>query len=216
MAGIWEKLKERDSQYAVEDYERAAYRLISHQVLSAMDRATRNDYHLVKENLEEYRQVMKPMGVEIYDDPAYQYVVAQPKHVLNQHRASKQVTLLVLVLANIHHQVRVNGMEGEFGEAYVDLPELQESYQAMTGQNFPKSAEVKSLMSELERWGIARQEETAFDDGQPFRILIHPAISGIVTKEWLNSLDRFRKGNAADEEEDKENHDDLENSDVSA
>lgn len=215
MAGIWEKLCSRDSRYEVVDYERAAYRLISHQVLSAMEKATRKDYYLVTQNLDAYQQVMEPMGVKIRYDAQYEYVVAQPRHVLNQHKASKKLTLLVLVLASIHHQVRFNGMEGEYGEAYVDLPQLQEAYQDMTGQEFYKSYELKALLGELERWGIARQEETSFDDGQPFRILIHPAISAIVTKDWLILLDGFRKGNVASDDE-NEAHDESGEDDVSA
>jgi hypothetical protein len=215
MAGTWDKLVARDSRYLVEDYERAAYRLISHQVLSAMDKGTRKDYHLVADNLREYLQVMEPMGVSIRHDAQYQYVVAQPRHVLNQRRVSKQVTLLVLVLASVHHQVRFNGMEGDFGEAYVELPALQEAYQEMTGQDFPKTTEFRTSLGELERWGIARQEDIRFDEGQPFRVLIHPAISAIVTKEWLTLLDGFRKVTELSEDV-VDNEGEPENSDVSA
>lgn len=215
MAGTWDKLVARDSRYVAEDYERAAYRLISHQVLSAMDKGTRKDYHLLANNLREYQQVMEPMGVSIRHDAQYQYVVAQPRHVLNQRRVSKQVTLLVLVLASVHHQVRFNGMEGEFGEAYVELPALQEAYQEMTGQDFPKATEFRALLGELDRWGIARQDDTPFDEGQRFRILIHPAISAIVTKEWLTLLDGFRKG-AESSEDVVDNEGESEDSDVPA
>ena len=214
MAGNWDRALARDGKYLQEDFERAAYRLISHQVLSAMDASTRKDYFLVHMNMSDFVQVLAPLGVEIIHDPHYQYVVAKPKHVLNPHRANKQVTLLVLVLASIHHKVRFEGQEGEFGEAYVDLPDLQEHYQGLTGRPMPKHGELRGLMAELDRWGIASEQKNPLEDGQPFRIVIRPAISAIISKEWLNQLDAFRKETRGDSEDDSDGM--VEVDDVSA
>lgn len=205
----WDKAIARDSRFVEADYERAAYRLISHQVLSAMDKATRNDYFLVHQNLSDFVQVIAPLGVEIIHDSHYQYVVAKPRHVLNPHRANKQVTLMVLVLANIHHTVRFEGSEGEFGEAYVELPALQEAWEGLTGRPWLKHGDLRALLAELDRWGIAAEQKTEADDPQPFRVVIHPAISAIVSKEWLHQLDAFRKEteNDADEEMSAESDD---------
>lgn len=205
MASIWERLAEKNRMYAAEDYERAAYRLVTSQVLSASDQATRKDFHLVAENLREFSQVLEPMGISLRHNTPFRYVVAQPRHALNQNRVSKATTLLVLVLADIYHRIRFNGQEGDFGEAYVELPDLQEAYQGLTGHDFPKTGELRDLMADLERWGIARKCETEMGSSQPFQVMIHPAIAEIVTKEWLNQLDGLRKhAGDADEEQGEE------------
>jgi hypothetical protein len=215
MASIWERLAEGNRMFTVEDYERAAYRLVTAQVLSVNDQATRKDYHLVAEHLREYKQALEPLGIGLRHNAEYRYVVAQPRHVLNQAKASKAVTLLVLVLADIYHRVRFNGQEGDFGEAYVELPDLQEAYQGMTGYDFPtRTGEVRALIGELERWGIARMHGNEFDPSQPFSVMIHPAISDIVSKEWLGQLDGLRKQSDAEEQGAEEEAEDA--NDVSA
>ena len=201
MASAWDKAIARNDLYVEQDFERAAYRLISHQVLSEMDSATRKDYFLVHMNLQDFIHVMKPLGVEIFHDEHYRFIVAKPKHVLNVNRASKQTTLLVLVLASIHHRVRSEGQEGDFGEAYVNLQDLQEEFRGSTGRELPKTGELRAQVAELNRWGVASEARNIYDDGQPFRIMIHPAISTIVSKEWLNQLDAFRQEAEKDEEE---------------
>lgn len=189
----WERLVDKDSRYTIEDCERAAYRLITSQVLSVSDAQTKKDYFLVSENLREFLAALEPFGISLRHNIQFKYLVAQPRHVLNQNKASKPATLLVLVLADIYHRVRFNGQEGDFGEAYVDLPELQEAYQGLTGEDFPKSGELKVLLADLDRWGVARQWKKDMDESQPFRIMVHPAIADIVTKEWLTQLDAFNK-----------------------
>ena len=191
MASRWDKLVDKDSRYVVEDYERAAYRVITHQLLSVADPFTRKDYYLVAENLREFQQLFEAFGITLRHNPQYRCVIGQPRHVLNQNRASKAVTLLVLVLADLYHRARFNGEEGDFGEVYVELPELQEAYQGQIGEDFPKSAELNALFDDIERWGIARRWRKDMDEAQPFRVLIQPAIADIVTKEWLHLLDGF-------------------------
>ena len=108
--------------------------------------------------------------------------------------------------------MRFNGQEGDFGEAYVELPDLQEAYQGMTGYEFPKTGELRELIADLERWGVARKHEGDVDHTQPFSVMIHPAISDIVTKEWLGQLEGLRKQTGTDElegEAEQEESDDV-------
>ena len=54
MASPWDKPLSKDSLYVEQDYEQAAYRLITHQILSASDRATRKDYGIVSRAFDEF------------------------------------------------------------------------------------------------------------------------------------------------------------------
>lgn len=201
MTTMWERLAQRNSLYEREDYERAAYRLVTQQVLSVNDPATRKDYYLVSEHLKEYQQAVEPLGITLRHDSQLRYLVAQPRHLIQHNKASKAVTLLVLVLADIYHRIRFNGQQGDFGEAYVELPDLQAAYEGLTANELPRVGELRQLMLEVERWGIARRHEDTLDDSQPFQIMIHPAISQIVTKEWLSLLEGLGKSTEEREEE---------------
>lgn len=201
MTTMWERLAQRNSLYEREDYERAAYRLVTQQVLSVNDPATRKDYYLVSEHLKEYQQAVDPLGITLRHDSQLRYLVAQPRHLIQHNKASKAVTLLVLVLADIYHRIRFNGQQGDFGEAYVELPDLQAAYEGLTGTELPRVGELRQLMLEVERWGIARRHEDTLDDSQPFQIMIHPAISQIVTREWLSLLEGLGKSTEEREEE---------------
>jgi hypothetical protein len=216
MTTLWDRLAEQSRLYMVDDYERAAYRLVTAQVLSANEQSTRKDYHLIAENLREFRQALEPLGIAIRHSAEYRYVVAQPKHVLSKNKASKSVTLMVLVLADIYHRIRSAGQQGEYGEAIVELPDVQEAYQGLTGMDFPSKGEMRELMGEIERWGVIRTTDSENDPTQPYSIMLHPAIADVLTKEWLGQLEGLRKKSGQEEEEDEMDDDSEEASDVSA
>lgn len=198
MAGHWDKALSRDTMYEEQDYEQAAYRLVTHQVLSASDRATRKDYGIVSRNFNEFEQAVRPFGVELLHDTNYQYIVARPRHVLTQQRASKEETLLLLVLASIHHRVRFEGREEANGETFVELPDLQEHYEKETGRDFPSPGDFRPLMIKFKRWGIAAFEDRDEVRGQLAKVRVHPAIGDLLRKEYLSHLESFRKEVADD------------------
>jgi len=217
MASVWDKAAERSRLYEVADYERAGYRLFTGQVVSAHDPATRKDYFLIAEEFREYEKVFDPVGVRLRHNTEYRYVVAQPRHVLNQNKASKTATLMVLVLADIYHRVRFKGQEGDQGEAIVELPDLREAFQGMTGFDFPENkGDVRALLAEIERWGVIRLQDSETDPTQPYCVMVHPAISDVVTKEWLTQLEGLRKPVDGSIEDDGEEAGHEEADDVSA
>lgn len=184
----WKTLADGSRLYAVDDFERAAYRLMTLQVATGSDTASRRDYQLIADYLAEFQQVFEPFGISLRHDPQFAYVVARPRHVLRQRTASKAATILVLVLATLYHRIRMQGQEGDFGEGVVELPDLQEAYLDLAKRDLPSGSELRALLTDLERWGIARRDDLR-GEAQPFRVLIHPAIADLVTKEWLGQLE---------------------------
>lgn len=190
----WQTASERSGGLQLpQDYERAAYRLITQQVLTAADASTRRDYHLVADHIGDFEEALAPLAVTLRHNAQFEYVVAIPRQVLRQRSASKATTLLVLVLAELYHRVRIDGQEDDFGQAAIELPDLQEAYQARTGREFPPTTELRAQLGELERWGVAKRQDLP-GDLQPFRLLVHPAIADLVTAEWLHQLDRLGGG----------------------
>lgn len=201
MSVVWDRLAEKSKLYESADFERAAYHLVTHQVLSVSDVGTRKDYHIIAENYPSFEMVLAPLGLTLRHVQRFQYIVAVPRHVLNQGRATKAMTLLALVLRSVYHGIRMNGQEGDYGEGFVELPDLQDAYRGLTRLELPKTSELRIQIGELERWGIARQLPSDGYDNQPFKIMIHPAISEIITEEWLGQLDLLRKADDTEEDE---------------
>jgi hypothetical protein len=75
----------------------------------------------------------------------------------------------------------------------VELPELQEAYQALIGRPMPEVGTLRLLVRALKRWSVCRLLEREGDDPQPFRILVRPAIVEIVGAQWLQRLDQHNR-----------------------
>lgn len=202
---LWETLSDRSSKlYEPADFERAAYRLLTSQVLTAADATTRRDYHLVADHLAQFQQVFVPFSVELRHNAQFRYIAARPRHVLRQRMASKAESIFVLVLADLYHRVRFNGQEDDFGQAQVELVELGEAYQSLTDRELPSATELRQLVAAAERWGIARREDTP-GELNAFRIQVTPVIAELVTGDWLDQLASLRNRTEDDDlEEDSE------------
>jgi hypothetical protein len=203
---VWETLSDRSKIYEPADFERAAYRLFTSQVLTAAEPTTRKDYHLVADHVAEFQQAFAPFNVELRHNAQFQYLVARPRHVLRQRMASKAESLFVLVLADLYHRVRFQGQEDDFGQAPVDLEQLGEAYKTLAGRDIPGATELRQLLAAAERWGIARREDTP-GELNAFRVQITPVIAELVTSDWLDHLAALRKPGDDDDADDAEDAD---------
>ena len=186
--------------YTVEDFERAAYRLVSEQVLYASDRGTRSAYRLVEAHLDDFAAVLAPLGVRLARNPHYRYIVALADHAEGA-AVSLDETLLLLVLRQRYDLAIREGRIEEQGEVLVELPELQEAYPALIGRPMPEVGSLRALARTLKRWGLARLVESEPDDPQPFHLEIRPAIVDIVGEQWLQRLDQFNGADDTDADE---------------
>jgi hypothetical protein len=175
--------------YAVSDFEQAAYRLITEQVLYSSDRLSKTHYHLIETYLADFAAALEPFGVRLERNVHYRYVVALPTHGEGS-QVSLQETLLILVLRQRYDEAMRQGQVEDHGEVLVELPELQEAYQALTDRPMPEVGELRVLLKSLKRWSVSRVVECEPDDPQPFRILVRPAIVEIVGAQWLQRLDQ--------------------------
>ena len=66
MSNFWEDLASRlDGVYVAEDFETAAYRLVSEQVIYHSDRSSRVSYSIVDLYEREFNKVLAPLGVSL-------------------------------------------------------------------------------------------------------------------------------------------------------
>ena len=186
--------------HAVADFERAAYRLVTEQVLYASDRGTRTAYHLVEDHFDDYVAALAPMGIRLERNAHYRYVVALPAHAEGV-PVTLEETLLLLVLRQRYDAAARQGNIEELGEVVVELPELQEAYQALIARPMPEVGTLRALARTVRRWGVARLVDSEPDDPQPFHLRVRPAIVDIVGETWLQRLDQHNRDDEAEDAE---------------
>lgn len=183
--------------HAVADFERAAYRLVTEQVLYASDRGTRTAYHLVEDHFDDYVAALAPLGIRLERNAHYRYVVALPAHAEGV-PVTLEETLLLLVLRQRYDAAARQGNIEELGEVVVELPELQEAYQALIARPMPEVGTLRALARTVRRWGVARLVDSEPDDPQPFHLRVRPAIVEIVGEQWLQRLDQHNRDEQGD------------------
>lgn len=201
MKRSWNILSQQtNGLYAVADFERTAYRLVTEQVLYASDRNARSAYHLVEAYFDDYVAALAPLGMRLERNSHYRYVVALPAHSEGT-PVTLDETLLLLVLRQRYDIAARQGQVEEQGEVIVELPELQDAYQALTGRSMPDVGSLRSLARAAKRWGVARLVESEPDDPQPFHLRVRPAIVEIVGEQWLQRLDQHNRDDAMEGDE---------------
>jgi len=204
MKRSWNTLSQMSNGvYAVQDFERAAYRLVTEQVLYASDRGARMAYHLIEDHFDDYLAALAPLGIRLERNAHYRYVVAMPAHGEGT-PVTLEETLLLLVLRQRYDEAMRQGQVEEQGEVIVELPELQEAYQALAGRAMPDVGTLRTLARTLKRWGVCRLVESERDDPQPFHLRARPAIVEVVGEQWLQRLDQHnRDDDEADDDSDE-------------
>lgn len=200
MKRSWNQLSQQSNgTYAVADFERAAYRLVTEQVLYASDRGARMAYHLVEDHFDDYLAALAPLGIRLERNAHYRYVVAMPAHGEGA-PVTLDETLLLLVLRQRYDEAARQGQIEEQGEVVVELPELQEAYQALAGRAMPDVGALRTLARTFRRWGVCRLVDSEGDDPQPFHLRVRPAIVDIAGEQWLQRLDQHNRDDAEAED----------------
>ena len=190
MKRSWNTLSQQSNgMYAVADFERAAYRLVTEQVLYASDHRSRVAYHLVEEFLDDFAAVLAPLGIRLERNGGHRYIVALPRHG-DGTPVRLDETLFLLILRQRYDEAMRQGRIEEHGEVVVELPDLQEAWPALTGRPMPEIGTLRMLVGTLRRWGCCRLVEGDSDDLQPFHLMVRPAIVDIVGEQWLQRLDQ--------------------------
>lgn len=207
MSSYWDALVARtDEKYTAEDFESAAYRLVTEQVLYHSDNHSRSAYWLVERYAKDFERVLEPLGIEIGVNSLLRYVYAKPQHEKNG-AVSVIQTLLALVLRTIYDEQARSGGLTDNGEVLCDLIELDEKFRLATGREFPSKMEFDALLRQFKKWGIAKvadensieEIEVDSDVESPIYILIRPAIVDVLGETVLQRLGQWAQTKAAKE-----------------
>ena len=184
--------------YSEQDFERAAYRLVTEQVLYASDRNTRSAYHLVEAHLADFVAALEPLGIRLERNSHYRYLTALPAHG-DGVAVTLDETLLVLVLRQRYDDAMRQGRIEDDGEVLVELPDLQEAYPQLAGRPMPEVGTLRALARTLKRWGVCRLVDAEGETQQPFHLLVRPAIVEVIGEQWLQRLDQHNRDEAGDD-----------------
>ena len=200
MKRSWNLLSQQSNGlHTVADFERAAYRLVTEQVLYASDRGARSAYHLIEDHFDDFFAALAPLGIRLERNAHYRYLVALPAHA-DGVPVTLEETLLLLVLRQRYDEAARQGSLEEFGEVVVELPDLQEAYPALTCRPMPEVGALRALVRSARRWGVARLVDSEPDDPQPFHLRVRPAIVEIVGETWLQRLDQHHRDDDSSDE----------------
>jgi Domain of unknown function (DUF4194) len=197
-APMWETLADASNGRATaEEFEAAAYRLVTEQVLYYADRHSKTAYALVDQYERNFRQVLTPLGIDVKVNRQLRYAFAQPQQS-KAGTATVAETILALVLRAIYDESARQGHMNDDGEVVVDVVELDEKHRMLAQRELPAKAKLDALLDSLKRWGIARKSEElaeASDEDMgaaPYGIVIRPAIVDLLGDTALAKLASFR------------------------
>ena len=180
----WERLAEHSQAYSASDFQNAAYRLMTDQVLYAGDRGSRVPYDIIVKHLSTYRDLLQQLGMNLVHNHLQSYLVATP-NLLVAEKMRLSETRLALVLRRLYDD-KMHATEIVSGDAFIDLTELERAYKDLLNRELPDLGDLKDLLRAMKRYGIARIEEVA--DDQPFQIIIRPGIAEVIGETVLLQL----------------------------
>ena len=202
MSIYWEASAARtEGQNTADEFETAAYRLVSEQVLYHADKHSRVAYWLVERYTKDFERALEPLGIEVMVNTLLRYVYAKPKHAKSG-TASVTQTLLALVLRSLYDESARAGQLNDNGEVLCDLVELKEKYRLETGRELPSKMEFDALLRQFKRWGIAKMadeqnlDEMDSDADSQLYVLIRPAIVDVLGEAALQRLRHWAQNKA--------------------
>ncbi|HEL5340866.1 DUF4194 domain-containing protein [Pseudoxanthomonas winnipegensis] len=194
---FWANAAEATKNVVTEDdFEAAANRLITEQVLYAADRGSKVAYGLIRDFERDFRRALEPLGYIVRVNSQLRYACAIPKHAKTSSVTVDQ-TLLALVLRKIFDEETRSGHHDENGEVACDLVALEIKYkQATGGRELATGGKLASLMQWMRRWGIARVSEEDGDQfghqvDQPYVVIIRPGIAEVLGEAALARIALF-------------------------
>jgi hypothetical protein len=179
-----------------DDFEAAANRLVTEQVLYAADRGSKVAYGLIRDFDRDFKRALEPLGYAVRVNSQLRYACAIPKHAKSSPVTVEQ-TLLALVLRKIFDEETRNGHHDENGEVACDLVTLEVKYKQTTGgRELATGGKLAALMQWMRRWGIARVSDEEGDQlghyaDQPYMVIIRPGIAEVLGEAALTRIALF-------------------------
>lgn len=187
----WDKVAQDDEVYRdVNDYKQAAYQLVTEQILYESNPAQRKSYRLARRHYNQFKEALALLGLDLFHNESYRFLYTVPREI-RQVAVSLDETLLILVLRQLYHE-RASKGELEEGRAIVAIEDLHQAFSSSTKRELPSTAvDLRSMIHQLRRYGIARTRDAEEGSLQPFDVVILPGIADVVNEAAVSKLGAY-------------------------
>ena len=184
----WKRIADQQDIYTVGDFQRAALRLVTDQILYQANPKQRSDYELVAAYENEFAEALDFLGCKLDYNTQERYVAAVP----TQPEVSKiplMHTLLALVLRKLYDHHMNRGILNA-GIAGVGIAELETAFKESTGRDLPMKpqTELMNMLDAMKRWGIARPMKADNLGEVTWYVEILPGIQSLINERSLAML----------------------------
>ena len=188
MAVNWKRLADQHPAYTESDFQKAASRLLTDQILYQSVLKQRNDYDLISNFEKDFTEALNLFGYELDHNSRERYIAAVPMHP-DVSKVPLMHTLLALVLRKLYDHHMQRGIL-RAGIAGVSLPELETAFKESTGRSLEMKPQTKflDLMDSMKRWGVARTEKDHNLGESTVFVEILPGIQSLITQRSLAIL----------------------------
>lgn len=188
MAVNWKRLADQHPAYTESDFQKAASRLLTDQILYQSVLKQRNDYDLISNFEKDFTEALNLFGYELDHNSRERYIAAVPMHP-DVSKVPLMHTLLALVLRKLYDHHMQRGIL-RAGIAGVSLPELETAFKESTGRSLEMKPQTKflDLMDSMKRWGVARTEKDDNLGESTVFVEILPGIQSLITQRSLAIL----------------------------
>lgn len=184
----WKRIAEQQETYSIGDFQRAALRLVTEQILYQANPKQRSDYDLVAAYENEFAESLDLFGCKLDHNTQERYVAAVP----TQPEVSKiplMHTLLALVLRKLYdHHMNRGALNA--GIAGIGIAELETAFKESTGRDLPMKpqAELMNMLDAMKRWGIARPMKADNLGEVTWYVEILPGVQSLINERSLAML----------------------------
>ena len=188
MLGDLQKALERNEKTTEYDFVRAANSLLTNQFLYADRPAQRDNYFLIAQNMNYFRNLFSAIGWSVVYQPDEAYLGIVPQGEERVMRLKLDESLLLLCLRQMYEQ-KLENFEVEGGKAYITSDEMLSTYQSLTGKEIPNETRLKEILALFARHGVIERGKADETDPKNIPLGIYPTIRQVVVEDYIRQLE---------------------------
>ena len=217
MLGDLQKALERNEKTTEYDFVRAANSLLTNQFLYADRPAQRDNYFLIAQNMNYFRNLFSAIGWSVVYQPDEAYLGIVPQGEERVMRLKLDESLLLLCLRQMYEQ-KLENFEVEGGKAYITSDEMLSTYQSLTGKEIPNETRLKEILALFARHGVIERGKADETDPKNIPLGIYPTIRQVVVEDYIRQLEALcdMEGGADEVEVDVEAEETSDDSETAA
>ena len=188
MLGDLQKALERNEKTTDYDFVRAANSLLTNQFLYADRPAQRDNYFLIAQNMNYFRNLFSAIGWSVVYQPDEAYLGIVPQGEERVMRLKLDESLLLLCLRQMYEQ-KLENFEVEGGKAYITSDEMLSTYQSLTGKEIPNETRLKEILALFTRHGVIERGKADETDPKNIPLGVYPTIRQVVVEDYIRQLE---------------------------